>query len=159
MMAMDPTTEEQEILLEVVRDYRFLIVDDLPMGRVLMERLLETLGCIDFLSVPNGREALDELDLENGEDGTRPFDVVWMDTQMPVMDGIEAITMIRSSEKIISQPYIVRLSSGLDHREAGEDAFLCQPYTKKSIEQLLLVAVQYRELKKELLKLRAKQQK
>eukprot|EP01118_Nematostelium_gracile_P008420 TRINITY_DN2790_c0_g1_i3.p1 TRINITY_DN2790_c0_g1~~TRINITY_DN2790_c0_g1_i3.p1 ORF type:complete len:102 (+),score=21.00 TRINITY_DN2790_c0_g1_i3:243-548(+) len=77
----------------------------------------------------------------------------------PVMDGIEAITMIRSSEKIISQPYIVRLSSGLDHREAGEDAFLCQPYTKKSIEQLLLVAVQYRELKKELLKLRAKQQK
>ena len=67
-----------------------LVVEDNPVNQELAERLLKKRGCRVTLA-NNGAEAVECF--ENGH-----FDLIFMDMQMPVMDGIEATESIRSRE-------------------------------------------------------------
>lgn len=69
-----------------------LIVDDMPINLVLLRKVLGKFG-IETVSAENGREA---FDLRRGKDD---FDIVFMDCQMPEMDGFEATLAVRSFEK------------------------------------------------------------
>jgi len=69
-------------------DYRVLIVEDQFENRLLLKRLLESVG-------------FDVREAENGLQGVEQFrnwkpDFIWMDRRMPVMDGIESIERIRA---------------------------------------------------------------
>jgi len=67
---------------------RILVVDDLPPNRLLIQKYFSKLGCEgDFAE--NGQDALDKI-REN------KYDLVLMDIQMPVMDGVQAVKIIRS---------------------------------------------------------------
>ena len=71
-----------------------LIVDDAPLNRKMMRRILESR--FDSLAeAENGQQALDMVraSLEQGEDAR--YDVITMDYQMPVMDGVTATRRIR----------------------------------------------------------------
>ena len=73
---------------------RVLIVDDAPLNRKMMRRILESR--FDSLAeAENGQQALDMVraSLEQGEDAR--YDVITMDYQMPVMDGVTATRHIR----------------------------------------------------------------
>ena len=65
------------------------------MNQRLVQRILEKEGQ-DVIVVANGREALEALKLAALKNDT--FDLVLMDVQMPLMDGIEAATAIRKAE-------------------------------------------------------------
>ena len=67
-----------------------LLVEDNPVNQELAERLLKKRGCLVTLA-NHGAEAVECF--ENGH-----FDLILMDMQMPVMDGIEATESIRSRE-------------------------------------------------------------
>src|SRR5467141_5141688 len=69
---------------------RILLAEDNPVNQRLASRLLEKRGHFVVVAA-NGREALEAL--EKGS-----FDLVFMDVQMPVMDGFEATTAIRKKE-------------------------------------------------------------
>ena len=70
---------------------RILLVEDNPVNQLLALRMLEKRGHTVSV-VNNGQEGLSAL-----ESGT--FDLVFMDVQMPVMDGLEATAAIRAKEK------------------------------------------------------------
>lgn len=69
---------------------RILVADDNPMNQQLVQRLLQPRG-YEVVTVSNGAEAVAAMQ-KNG------FDLILLDLQMPVMDGITAAQAIRSLE-------------------------------------------------------------
>ena len=70
---------------------RVLVAEDNLVNQMIATKMLEKLGCrVDVAA--NGQEAVDMLDL-------LPYDVVFMDCQMPEMDGFEATELIRRKEE------------------------------------------------------------
>ena len=76
----DRTSQHQEQI-------RALFVDDNLVNQKLSSKFLQKLGC-EILVVDNGQKAVSQV-MES------KFDIVFMDCQMPVMDGYEATKSIR----------------------------------------------------------------
>ncbi|KHK03772.1 response regulator [Desulfovibrio sp. TomC] len=74
---------------------KILIVDDDPLSRLTLEATLSRFG--PCLCAENGSEGLDLY--TRALDAGEPFSVVFMDIQMPIMDGHTALTAIRALEK------------------------------------------------------------
>ncbi len=144
-----PTTEQR------CRGKVALVVDDNDFNRYVAERMLKKFG---FKTVPaeNGKVAIDTLRKINAENIPQTATVagcgatatatagavVFMDVDMPVMDGIEATIQIRR-EKMRPRPIIVALTafSAESERvkcfEAGMDFFLDKPLTKERLCEVL----------------------
>jgi CheY-like chemotaxis protein len=127
--------------------WRFLIVDDVAMNRLLLRQILK-------LEYPNAHmsEAEDGLhalqSLKNAD-----FDLVFMDMIMPQMDGIEASKSIRSTVDVQGQHLpILGLSANVNSgdrdrfMQAGADDFLLKPYDRQTLvevtERLLFTSTQ-----------------
>ena len=117
---------------------KILLVDDNPVNLKLAARLLERLGYPSTASAGDGRKALEIL-------GREAFDLVFMDIQMPGMDGYETTRRIRSGEagSLNSQVAIVAmtahaLNSDRDRcRAAGMDDFLTKPVRLEELTAVL----------------------
>ena len=126
------------------RPLRILVVDDSEDNRFLMESYLATTVHELGLAV-NGQEALDAV-----IGAETPFDLVFMDVQMPVMDGYDATQRIREWERDHGREptTIVALTAFALKEEiertmnAGCDAHLTKPIKKK---QLLEAIANYGE--------------
>ena len=110
---------------------RVLVAEDTPEMWMLIESILQSMG-IETTIAKNGQEAL-ELALAN------PFDLILMDMQMPIMDGIEATTMLRQVGYV--QP-IAALTANVTqkHQEQFEQAG-CDAFLNKPVDQQALLAV------------------
>jgi len=112
---------------------RALLVDDSPVNQELMASLLQHMGCTVTLA-KNGREAVTKL-VEQG------FDVVFMDVQMPVIDGMAATRIIRQHESAVGKHTpIVAVTAGMDREtclEAGMDDHLVKPIRGQELEAAL----------------------
>jgi len=112
-----------------------LVVDDNEINRQLMSILLTRQGHrVEVAS--NGLEALEAVKVKK-------FDIVFMDLQMPVMDGIEASRRIREWESEGVHTFIVALTAGYFPEdgqklfEAGMDNYLTKPFQVEHIQRLL----------------------
>ncbi len=114
---------------------RILVVDDNPVNRKVAGRLLERQG-YRVLYAENGREALEVLSREEVE-------LVLMDIQMPVMDGLEATRRIRAGEageRARGVPVVALTAhSGEQERkrclEVGMEAFLTKPVDPERLHE------------------------
>lgn len=110
-----------------------LVAEDDLINQKLILRFLTKLGYTPNLA-NNGKEAIDLVDLYD-------VDLILMDMQMPVMDGIEATRQIRNKFK--QRHVIAALTANVsesDRRacfEAGMDAFISKPLSLDSIPQLI----------------------
>ena len=112
---------------------RVLLVEDDGVNRMAMERILTRLGCT-VRSAVNGREALDLL-------GREEVDLVFMDVQMPVMDGMEATRLIRKELKL-SVPIVAMTAYAMaGDRErflgCGMDDYVSKPVDMARLRQVV----------------------
>lgn len=75
------------------RKLKILVAEDNKTNQIVIQRMLKLEGTLDVTIAVNGQDALGKVKkaLQNGE----PYDLVFMDVQMPVLDGIEATKQIR----------------------------------------------------------------
>lgn len=120
-----------------IDNLKILVVDDNPVNRILNIKMMSAIGSnIHFSEATNGLEA---LELCQGN----LFDLILMDVQMPVMDGIEATQKIRLLESYDSTPIIgVTAGNVLGEKEkclqAGMSDFLPKPLRKNDLEKTVL---------------------
>ena len=97
---------------------RVLVVDDHPTNRRVVEMILDQVGA-ERVSVENGKLALEAYIRDH-------FDVVLMDIQMPVMDGLTAtqqIRLVEREEHRLPTPVIILSANAMpEHIEAGRAA-------------------------------------
>ncbi|HMC99693.1 MAG TPA: response regulator, partial [Ferruginibacter sp.] len=130
---MDSVADNQSA--EKMPQPKILVVDDDVLNQRMMKVLLTREGYqIDLAS--NGLEAFDAIKFQH-------YDVVFMDLQMPVMDGIEASRRIREWENGGRHTFIVALTAsylpeeGHVLFEAGIDNYVSKPFELEHIQRLL----------------------
>ena len=115
---------------------RVLLAEDEPISRILIETLLEQAG-LKVSAVENGRQAVDEA--LKGD-----CQVILMDVQMPVMDGLEATREIRNQERVTGGHVpVIALTAHAMHGDrerclqAGMDDYLTKPLSKNELFEVL----------------------
>jgi CheY-like chemotaxis protein/HPt (histidine-containing phosphotransfer) domain-containing protein len=117
------------------RPARILLADDDPTNRDLAQSLFELLGLKADI-VCNGREALEAL-------ARQPYDLVFMDVQMPEMDGFQATGRIRGNEGTGRRLPVVAMTAHAmpGDRErclsAGMDDYLTKPMDLSQLSRTL----------------------
>jgi signal transduction histidine kinase/CheY-like chemotaxis protein len=102
---------------------RILVAEDNPINQQLAVITLTRMGYSPSVAV-NGREAIDRLKQE-------PFDLVFMDVQMPEMDGLEATRLIRQGGD--KQTVIIAMTANATRQDRndclteGMNDYLCKP--------------------------------
>ncbi len=118
---------------------RLLLAEDNPINQLVVRRPLEALGH-EVVVCEDGQRAV-ELCEETS------FDIVLMDVQMPVLDGLEAARRIRQGELRSRGPRVPILALTANSLrdqidacfEAGMDACLCKPFLPADLLNLIAV--------------------
>ena len=115
---------------------RALVVEDNAINRQILDRLLGRLGMlVEFAH--NGREAVDVVLAD-----PHRFDVVVMDVQMPVMDGLEATKLIRAQISATQLPIIAMTAHAMEEERlsclaAGMNDHLTKPVDPRALARTL----------------------
>jgi PAS domain S-box-containing protein len=120
------------------RPLRILAAEDNPMNQLVLTTLLGAAG-LEPTIVSNGAEAVEAF-------ATEPWDLILMDVQMPVMDGLDAARTIRAAERTQGRPPtpIIALTANAmqhqldDYRACGMNATVSKPIEIRA----LLAAIQ-----------------
>lgn len=115
---------------------RILAVDDNRINLFVVERTLQREGAVVTLAA-DGQQALEILKAQ-----PQGFDVVLMDIQMPVMDGLTATRIIRKDAILKHLPVVALTAGVLDEErkaalEAGVNDFLAKPLDVKIMNDVL----------------------
>src|SRR5512133_829621 len=130
VLGKEDKTEKPEI-----SHLRILVVDDDELNRRMMQILLTREGHHVDLAA-NGMEALDAVKYQK-------FDIVFMDLQMPTMDGVEASRRIRQWENGGLHTFIVALTASYLPEEghllfdSGIDNYISKPFDFEHIKRIL----------------------
>ena len=131
--ALSRTTTQQTT--GVQRSLRILLVEDHPVNQLMAATLLRKRNH-QVVVAENGQQAVDLFP-------TEPWDIVLMDMQMPVMDGMDATVRIRAGETAGQRvPIIAVTASALaSDRDicmaAGMDGHLPKPFNGAQLDQVL----------------------
>ncbi|MBW6479349.1 MAG: PAS domain S-box protein [Bacteroidales bacterium] len=119
-----------------VLDFNVLLVEDKATNQMVISLMLNEIGCNVDLAV-NGKEALEKLDIHK-------HDIVFMDIQMPVMDGLKASEELRRIYSKKQLPLIIGLSAKAMEGDAefyiskGMDDYLTKPVTSEILRKCIL---------------------
>ena len=122
---------------EVFNHY-ILLAEDNKLNQKVLVKMLEKMGCrVDV--VENGRDALSRMKFAHPPEERPRYDIVFMDIQMPVLDGLKATSMIRAQEGDDTHVPIIAITAHAmkgdrEHfLEQGMDGYLSKPVRKEDI--------------------------
>lgn len=128
------TSAQESVSLEGLQ---VLLVEDNSVNQKVAVRMLQKLGC-EVTVAENGQQALERLARDS-------FDVVLMDMQMPVMDGLTATRLLRAREQGAGKRQVVialtanAMQSDRERCfEAGMDDYLSKPLTLEALRAVLM---------------------
>jgi signal transduction histidine kinase/DNA-binding NarL/FixJ family response regulator/HPt (histidine-containing phosphotransfer) domain-containing protein len=134
----DATSVKTKTYTDCHFNANILVAEDYLANQILVTRFLENFGCRVKI-VNNGAEAIEALKQQD-------FDLVFMDCQMPVMDGYQAASEIRQLEyRVINSkriPIIALTAHALAGDKAkclnaGMDEWVTKPFTRKDLNEVL----------------------
>lgn len=138
------TTQETEYalddtLLEKGKSHTILAVEDDIVGMAFLESLIADLGHT-IVKAHNGQEAVDILKREK-----QAIDIVLMDREMPIMDGITAVKHIKNDSELVDIPIVMvtgadstqEIKEGMD---AGVFYYLTKPVQHDTLNSVLIAA-------------------
>jgi signal transduction histidine kinase/CheY-like chemotaxis protein/integral membrane sensor domain MASE1 len=129
--------EEEELIHQAdavsLKSHRVLIAEDVVTNQKLAATVLRRLGC-EVEIANNGLEAVDKV-------LTDKFDIVYMDCQMPEMDGFEAAREIRRQQSN-HVPIVALTASAVDGdrqrcMDAGMDDYITKPFVRNDFIRTL----------------------
>ena len=123
-------SEPAELSFAALHGCRVLVVDDHPVNRRVIRLFLAPFEC-ELFEAENGKEALDALEAE-------PVDIVLMDVNMPVMDGLEATRRLRADPRFAQLPVIALTADVMSAQiktclAAGADAHVAKPIDLRNL--------------------------
>ena len=142
--ALTPQADRDETEVVLPKELRILIAEDNAVNQRLAQRMLQKAGCLVHVA-SNGVEALEALQ-------QRPFDIVLMDIQMPLMDGVEALKKWRQREsKDRTLPFIALTAHAMEgdrerYLKEGFDDYASKPFNRKELFARISKALETRPL-------------
>nr|WP_243434626.1 response regulator [Pseudomonas sp. 30_B] len=138
LLHLRPSRKEKSANGMLERAPHLLCVDDNPANLLLVKTLLNDMGA-QVVAVDSGQAAVDAVQRER-------FDLVFMDVQMPGMDGRQATDAIRrwEAEREVSPVPIIALTAHALANEkrallqGGMDDYLTKPIDERQLTQVLL---------------------
>src|SRR6185369_5650514 len=133
--AVDAPRRAADHRLAALGGARILLVEDNEINQQVARELLEDAGLVVEVA-DNGQVAL-ELAQEAG------FDLVFMDMQMPVMDGVTATREMRKLERLANLPIVAMTANAMEQdrrrcMDAGMNDFLIKPIDPYDMQSILL---------------------
>jgi PAS domain S-box-containing protein len=118
-----------------LRHKRILVAEDNKLNQLFIKQLLKKWDA-ETTIVGNGQEAVETVKMQD-------FDLILMDIQMPILDGLEATAAIRALEPTKNDVPIVACSADVfpesrqKAEEAGVNYYITKPISAKSINEIL----------------------
>ncbi|MBF0339415.1 MAG: response regulator [Magnetococcales bacterium] len=114
-----------------------LMVEDDPLNQLVILKMLKKIGCSPDLAA-NGREALEMI-------MAKEYALILMDVQMPEMDGLTAVRILREREretgrtplKVIAMTAFAMEEDRQSCLDVGMDDFLCKPIRNHDLAEML----------------------
>ena len=120
----------------ISRTLKILVAEDNEINQIVLRKILEKRG----FSVDVAADGLQVMELT----GSSEYDLVFMDVQMPGMNGLEATKMIRQTLPPDKQPVIIAVTANAlkgdrEHcLEAGMDEYISKPLRSEAVTNLVI---------------------
>jgi signal transduction histidine kinase len=116
------------------RQFKVLLAEDNPINQKVAARMLERLGCAVDVAADGAAAVVAAT--------TQPYDLILMDYQMPVMDGLEACGRIREHDDRSAVPIVAMTANAREEDRrtclaAGMNDFVAKPVTLDTLAGLL----------------------
>jgi CheY-like chemotaxis protein len=133
-----------------IKNIKILVVEDIALNQLLMKTFLDDFGFESDIAL-NGKEAVEKLLQENSNEKTKPYDIILMDLQMPVMNGFEATEHIRNQMRstipIIALTADVTTVDLAKCRAAGMNDYIAKPVDENLLYSKIVELVKKQSLK------------
>ncbi len=118
-----------------MNEKRVLIIDDSPTMRKLLRHSLAKVDGIEMIDASDGMDALRTASTDH-------IDLALVDLNMPIMDGLTFIRLVRGDATLSDMKLVVVTTEGAEVEraqalDAGADAFLSKPIQTREIRELV----------------------